>query len=205
MTDRQPRRGYTLLELVLVCAVIVVLAALSVPTLASLYGPYKMDAAVDSVRAAWAQARARAIEDGRPYRFAVVPNTGYYRVAPDAPEFWSGSGGPTSEPGKPGLVVADALPKGVRFTVSSGSSGGSAPPPSSSSAGDAGLGGDVLSSPPPQSPSAYTTPIVFMPDGTTREDAEIVFQLRGARSVSLSLRAMTGVVTARKLGPNGGR
>jgi type II secretory pathway pseudopilin PulG len=198
VTHRRRRRGYTLFELVLVCAMLLVLAALSVPALASMYGGYKMDAAVDSVRAAWAQARARAIEDGRPYRFAVVPGTGHYRVAPDAPEFWSGSG--TSD--KPGQVVADSLPKGVGFNVSTGT-GGSAPPPASGGA-DVGLG-DVLSSPPPQSPSAYTNPIVFLPNGTAREDAEIVFAVRGARSVSLSLRAMTGVVTSRKLPPTGGR
>ena len=70
------RRGYTLLELVLVLAVVVMVSAIAYPSLKGMYGHYKMTGAVDSVRAAWAQARAHAIEEGRPYRFAVVPDTG---------------------------------------------------------------------------------------------------------------------------------
>jgi hypothetical protein len=46
--------------------------------------------------------------------------------------------------------------------------------------------------------------VVFLPDGTAREDAEIVFQVPGARSATLSLRALTGIVSV-KAANTGGR
>src|SRR5947209_8598718 len=85
------RRGYSLLEVILVVAVIALVAALFVPTLENLYNPYKTQEAADSVRAAWALARTHAMEEGRSYRFAVVPGRGNFRVAPDEDEFWTGS------------------------------------------------------------------------------------------------------------------
>src|SRR6516225_4148084 len=77
------RRGYTLLELMLVMAVMLMVGAMTVPMLYdSLYGDIKVTAAADKVRARWADCRWQAIEQGRPYRFAVIPNTGKFRIEP---------------------------------------------------------------------------------------------------------------------------
>jgi type II secretory pathway pseudopilin PulG len=188
------RKGYTLLELVLVCLLITIVAALGLPYVLNMSGPYRMNAAVDSVRSAWAQARGRAIEEGRPYRFAVIPGTGYYRVAPDDNDFWSGSSSPAFDPHKPSLVLERALPRGVRFAVASG--GQSAAAPSSGKEEGGGLD-DGMTPPQPRPPSEYTSPIVFLPNGTAREDAEVRFSVRGAKEKTLSLRGLTGVVTVK--------
>ena len=41
-------------------------------------------------------------------------------------------------------------------------------------------------------PSAYSHPIVFLPDGTAREDVAIAFVVKGARRTTLNLRGLTG-------------
>jgi Tfp pilus assembly protein FimT len=184
MTARRSRSGYTLLELVMVCAVLTILGSLIVPSLGGLSGSYKMNAAVDTVRSAWAQARGRAIEESRPYRFAVIPGSGKYRIAPDQPEFWGGGSGSSSSSQK-ALVVEESLPKGVSFSASA----------SSSAAGGAGGSGQDG---PAASGGDYAVPIVFLPDGTAREDAEVQFQVRGAKTTTLCLRALTGAVTVKR-------
>ena len=70
------------------------------PSLKSSYGYYKLTGGIDSVRAAWAMARARAVEEGRPYRFSVEPNGSRFRVAPDQADYWSGSAPPTISRGR---------------------------------------------------------------------------------------------------------
>jgi len=70
------RRGYTLFEMVLVTALVGVLTALVVPYFDSMHADKRLTAASDQVRACWAEARSRAVEEGRPYRFKVVPDTG---------------------------------------------------------------------------------------------------------------------------------
>src|SRR5262245_61942594 len=87
---RSTRQGFTLFELVLVAVLLVILAAISVPSLESLAGYFRATAASDAVRACWAQARARAMNDGTPYRFSVMPGKGNYRLAPDSANFWAG-------------------------------------------------------------------------------------------------------------------
>jgi prepilin-type N-terminal cleavage/methylation domain-containing protein len=183
------RHGYTLFELVLVLAVLVLLSAIAYPSLKAMYGHYKMTGAVDTVRGAWAQARAHAIEEGRPYRFAIVPGTGQYRVAPDQPDYWSGSP-PASDPNGRALVLEKSLPGGVNFAVGGPADSGADPQP------DPPAGG--------ASPDSYANPVVFLPDGSAREDAEVIFQVRGARPTAIRLRGLTGIVTVKHLDAGGG-
>jgi len=173
------RPGYTLLELMLVMAIIVFLATLAYPSMAGLSGPVKLNGAADAVRSAWAQARAKAVEEGRPYRFAVVPGKGNFRIAPDSEDSWNG--GEASGPDGPGLVQEEALPPGVCF---SRSGEGAGPPP----------GNDTVLPPGSVSPGQWSKVVVFNPDGTASEDVEILFQFRNLRPLRVHLRALTGGV-----------
>src|SRR5262245_31912648 len=118
MARRTRRPGLTLLEVMLVMVIILMLAVVAYPTLSAMYGDVRVKAAADQVRASWTEARAQAIEDGRTYRFAVEPGTGKYRVAPDVPEFWDGTGGGPGDDNYPAPHIEEGqLPNGILFEV----------------------------------------------------------------------------------------
>lgn len=178
MTARR-RAAFTLIEVILTMCVLVIAASILIPSLQSMMGSYKLQGAVDSVRGAWAEARAAAIEQGRPYRFAFEPNGSFFRVAPDQEDYWGGSV-PDRDPDGKGVVIQKALPSGVAFTK------GDAPVQ--------GGGSDSLKE--QETPSGqWDTACVFLADGTARADLRIVFSLPGLRPKSLSLRAMTGATS----------
>jgi prepilin-type N-terminal cleavage/methylation domain-containing protein len=170
------RRGFTLLEVTLVMAVIVLLAAMVLPSMEAMYGDVRLSAAADQVRGRWADARTKAIEEGRPYRFATQPD-GQYKIAPDTTEFWSSSGdtlgGDSNDPDSPPLVLEESLPQGIKFADESNS-------------GEAGDG-------------PWQTAIKFLPDGTANADRTITLQADGYRPVQLRVRALTGAVTVETL------
>jgi prepilin-type N-terminal cleavage/methylation domain-containing protein len=174
------RRGYTLLELVLVLAIIVVITGLSFPALEGMYGYYKATSAADSVRGAWTAARSAAIDEGRAYRFAVVLNKGNYRIAPDEPGFWSG--GPAFPEGEAGTFIAGTLPAGVSFTHGTDYQEGSAP-------------ADTLMDIENVAPGDYVAVVTFLPNGSASNDVQIVLQVNGARAIGVRLRALTGGIT----------
>lgn len=180
MHARSRRRGYTLFEVVLVCAVLVLLATMAYPSIRGMYPSFKLRGAVDAVRAAWAHARARAIEEGRPYRFAVEEGGTHYRIAPDRDDYWSGSP-PQNDPDGHGMVLEDALPSGVHFSVNGNAS---SPPPDDARVKDV------------KTPASgnWSAAAVFLPDGTAKQDVRILFQIKGARPAELQLRGLTGTV-----------
>ena len=170
MTRPRHRPAFTLLEVLLVIAVIIALSAVAYPTLVGMYGDVKVKAAADDVRAAWTEARSHAIEDGRGYRFAVQPDTGKYRVAPDADGFWDGSGGDESD--APPFIFEGDLPNGIVFKV----------------------GEDLAES------GGWSTVVVFNPDGGCSADVEVVLREADddGTPIVVKVRAMTGAVSVRK-------
>ena len=186
-----PRRSaYTLLELLLVVALVGILAALAVPTMQTVYADVRARAAADTVRAAWAEALSRAVNEGRTYRFSLVLDHGNFRVAPDSPEYWSGNSPvTTTDPSNPVYVQDDALPKGVRFrTVEA-----LAAPVTES---------DESSRLPAESidPGSWSGMILFLPDGSVRTEQEYVevgIRAPAAQPLVLRMRTLTGVVAIR--------
>src|SRR3954465_12191015 len=112
-----PRRGFTILETMLVLSLIVVVAAIAIPSIDSMYSGVKLTSAADAVRSQWAEARARAAEDGVAYRFSVVPQTGKFKVAPDREDE------PTGDVADAPLVHEGELPGGVLFADASDMNG----------------------------------------------------------------------------------
>ena len=177
------RPGYTLFEMMLVMALLVLLAGLSIPSIESMYADYKVQAAVDDVGGAWASLRARAIIEGRPYRFSI--NGDEFRGAPDDPAFWSGGDTPaSSDPAAP-LIVQDSLPRGISFA--NGADPNLSTPNDPASAAAAAPSSD-----------GWTTLAVFLPDGTADQDVQLAFQYSNAAPITLQLRALTGGMSTRR-------
>jgi len=177
------RRASTLFELILVLAIILVVAALSVPSLGAMYGHYKLNASVDSVQSAWATARAHAIKENRPYRFSVQADGRGFRVAPDEEDYWSGQA-PANDPNGEGIILEQSLPAGVRFAVNGESNGMAGNDHEDFSLEEKSVQG-----------GNWTTTVVFNPDGTAHEDVRIVFSVRGSKPTALQLRGLTGDVS----------
>jgi Tfp pilus assembly protein FimT len=193
---RKLRKGYTLLELLLVGAIGVVMLGIAYPCLNCLSGGDGMtgkrgqQAAIDQVKSRLAEARAQAMKEGLPYRFAVMPGKGNYRFAPDADEFWGQGGSHSSSDGERNIVVAGALPHGACFCD----------PSEACSKSSASQGHDEPTSDEPDKVSAgsYQALVTFLPDGTVRDDGKIGVKAEGAGLVVVSLKALTGYVVSQE-------
>jgi Tfp pilus assembly protein FimT len=189
MKRHQARRlAFTLFEVLLVLALLVIVAALALPSVEAMYADHKVQAAADLLRSAWADARTRAMEEGQAYRFAVVLGKGNFRIAPDSADHWSG--GDASPAGSAGaaLVVSTALPKGISFR---GQDQGR-----NDRDKETVLPADRID------PSQWSPLIAFLPDGTAREDVSVTLEMSGARPLVVTLRGLTGGVKVRPV--NGG-
>jgi hypothetical protein len=142
-----------------------------------MYPPYKLNGAVDTVRGAWAEARGRAIAEGRAYRFSVEPQGTHFRVAPDSPDYWSGGNGSNSDPYGKGLVMEKSLPSGVHFAEEGG------PAPTGGGSDDQAASG------------TWVSKVIFLPDGSAKNDYKLTFNIKGARTTTLQLRALTGIAS----------
>jgi hypothetical protein len=126
------------------------------------------------VRAKAAEARAYALETGKPWRVACIPGTGFIQVAPEDSTSWEQV--EQSVVLKPDQI-RDQLPKDVYF--------GATP-------------GEVQNASETPSPgSAWQTIAVYGYDGTAREDSIIYFGKYGTPPMAMELRALTGSVTMR--------
>jgi prepilin-type N-terminal cleavage/methylation domain-containing protein len=167
------RRGYTLMEMVCVLAVIVIIAALTIPTIRALTADSNLDAAADQVRGLAAETRARAMEDGRPWRLGFIANTGTFQLAPEeSADAWSA---PTEEALEKADLRRDVLPKDVVFGLSHD---------------------DIMAHEQrQQAGSTWETMAIFMPDGSARDDATTYFGRPGTAPMRVVLRGLTGTVS----------
>ena len=77
----QRSRGFSLLELVGVIAVVLVMSAFAAPVIQSSVSSFRLRAAAATVTGAIQSTRYRAIFDGCPYQIAFSKATGAYQVA----------------------------------------------------------------------------------------------------------------------------
>jgi len=112
---RTARHGYTLVELLIVLAVIIILGAVIGLTFDGHYGNTRQKAAADGVRARMADARAKAMEQGTWYRLAINTEGTRIRLAPDGPEFASLTA--DDPPSLDSRVTEDQFEQGVTAQV----------------------------------------------------------------------------------------
>ncbi len=146
-------------------AIILIAAAITVPAIDSMMTDSNAKAASDLVRARWAEIRGRAMREGRPYKFSVIYQSGKWRIEPE------NSSDPTDTGEDQNFWKEGDLPKDVLFAKDQGTVG-------AASKG----GGD------------YETLAVYLPDGTARDDVQVLFGRTGSQAIGLKLRALTGAV-----------
>ncbi len=180
-TDRPrspPREGFTLVELLIVLAILVMAMAISWPAVGGLLAKNELRSAAQQVRAALAKTRLEAMESGAVRQFRYQPGTRRFeitRLAATAEESSAGRG--VREDGDaPDTPAEVLLASGVRWE-SPDTTGVPLRP---------ALSGDS----PEQ---VWSAPILFFPNGRT---SNARLQLGGRRGflVPLTLRGVTGTV-----------
>lgn len=134
------RCGFTLLELLLVLAIIVLVGTMSLPVFQTWMASYRIQEGMDQLRTQIVRGRTLAMNEGRLYRLGWQPGSSDFRIAPDTLEQWPELAGTVFGPRfsgmtePPGTVIEAMLPAGIVFL---------------------------------QSPDGLTS-VVFRPDGTAR-------------------------------------
>lgn len=166
------RAGLTLMELLMVMALIVIVAAVAVPVWQTMLADARETAAADMVRARMAETRARAMETGRPWRLACIPNTDAFQMAPDDSTAWEQVEQSSKHEAE---LKRDKLPEGIVFAVNPGDISGSSQP---------GTPG-----------TEWRTLAVYQFDGSARDDSITYFGKMGLMPMGVELRGLTGSVT----------
>jgi len=174
-TASQERRGHTLLEMLVVMAVITTVATLCWPAVRGPLQKSRLREAGKQLRSELAGARLKAIESGSSQWFQFRPGTGDYRIAA-TPAASRGTGIPTSADDEE--LEELVLPEGIRFCDPEQFGAMSLEPESESSHDEA----------------AWSKPIVFYPNGRT-SDARIRLAGEPDLWIEVSLRGLTGIAT----------
>ena len=187
---RRARAGFTLVEIIIVMAIVLLVAAISIGSIRLMYADEGTINASDTVRAQWAQAQRRAINDGVPYVFGVVWNEGVWRIAPEGADYWGAGAAPMQNDVSSKLVTdAGRLDADVCFVES-----GSDKLP------------DVVPSSDPNKVDVdrYQQLLTFYPDGSVKYQApdgsspevfDLYLEGRTKLRRIISLRILTGSVT----------
>jgi prepilin-type N-terminal cleavage/methylation domain-containing protein len=190
------RRGFTLAEILLVLAVLVVIAAFAVPLAKGSLETYRLRKSADSIRSAFASARAAAARTGMTHIFQYTPESAEYKVHPwtngdevlevsIAPTINTGGTQSASTPSMSNIKTTP-LPEGITFHgVTTDSSARDARTITGSTS--------AMGSAPPG-----TTPILFYADGSSSNATVVLKNGRGA-FIQIKLRGLTGHSTASNL------
>ena len=168
MRHRHARRGFTLLEILVVLALFLILGTIVIPSISGVYGNTRQKVAADVLRARLSDARALAMETGVPYRIAISGDNTKIRVAPDGLEFASMSAS----------TQASAQAKAIETTLEKATAEREIDPDEPPAAADS---------------DGWQTIATFLPDGTCKEDIVTVRLLEGQfPPLRIQVRGVTG-------------
>ena len=169
-TLKRYRSGFTLLELLIVLAIVVMLVGASWPRLRTMLEKAELVDAAKGLRTLLSQARLDAIDSGTPRRFHYQPGGTLYEVGPYVIGDEDLQADAASQlPSAP--VVQGCLPRGLRFAV----------PPSANPDGQ-----------PEAAVEEWSKPVLLYPNGRS---ANARIRIAGADTmfVDVELRGITGV------------
>ena len=193
----EAERGFTLVEVLLVLALLAIITAMVWPSLQKPFTSYRIRVAADAVRTKWCQARIAAMQSGHTYLFRYTVGGDQFSVEPEEESDALLSSSPAatgnSTTGVDGLGTPregaalpheeGTLPEGIRFLADN--TAGSDP---------AALGLDQQTDPLADPGGDQSTAILFYPDGTT-SNARLLLADERDRALRLTLRGLTGTVT----------
>lgn len=172
MRAARKRPAYTLMEIILVMALIVVMSAIAVPAMQSMLSDAGVSAAGDRIRGRLADTRAYTMAQGRSWKLAFIANTGVYQLAPEDSVEWENV---TKELDVKPDLIRDGLPQGIVFAVNQG---------------------DILSNDKAlPDGSAWETLAVYSPDGSAHDDVTVYYGRPGFGPNRVVLRGLTGTVS----------
>lgn len=194
---RSARRGaMTLLEILLVLALIVVVFAVAVPTLTGSFSNQRLKQSGEVVRAAFSRARVEAMRSGRIQAFHSQIWGNKYGIVPwymaedavdaDLPADTDVTSAPHAGWALINEQMAETLPDGVMFVsqveIVDDRTEAIAAEAAEATARTSRFG------------TAWSPPILFYPDGTT-SDARVVLRNERGWMVTVELRGLTGVAS----------
>ena len=193
---RAARLAFTLLEVLLVLALLVVAAALAWPVLDRTFAGSRLRKSADLVRAVWSQARIDAMAYGRTHAFVCRGGTNEFNY-----DVWTGEDLMLDQaehaPADDNLGNDRHLPQGLTFV--SVEAVNAARGPQESDSGFKQKGATASFSADATAPAAGAkaagptlSPILFFADGTA-SDARLIIANDSGRQIAITLRGLTGV------------
>lgn len=186
------RRGFTLLELLLVLAVMAVIAGISWPRMMRYMTENALRQNVELVRRELAATRILAIESGLSYQFRYEPGKQAFAILPfDRPEVVA-----TDDPAVPSVKVktqVGLVSDDCSFVVPRGAIGETEGGQRLNEVWLALLKNGAL-----YQDTIWSQPILFRPNGEG-QDAQLTIQDRSGNSVLIKVRGLTGAVTVDRL------
>lgn len=174
----------TLVEVLLVLALLVVLAALALPALERPLAGQRLRRAADLVQTEWSHARVEAMSTGRTYVFRFTPASDRYSVQPRPgveTVVETVDGEVAEEAPAPLDPREETLPEGITFLRGVTDEDLRAVEALS------------LAAEAEEAPSGDSPPVLFYPDGTS-STARLLLKNEHGRRIEVSLRGLTGVV-----------
>lgn len=177
------RTGFSLIEIIIVVALMVTIGAMVVPAMIDFFGSQKLSKAADKVRTEMGRARVSAIRTGDIYAFYFTPEMTSYTVARfndafnerNQPQEKLGQ----DERGSDFNFDEERLPRGITFAA--------ADSPEDARVAQAMADNEVRLS--------TMRPILFYPDGTS-QNATIILQNDQQELYKITLRGLTGTASA---------
>jgi type II secretion system protein H len=186
-------RAFTLIEILLVLAILVVVAAAATPALRGVMQDAALKNAADSVRIHWTKAHVKAMKTGRIQVFRFEMNGARFTVQPfaaaddeleSAPSV-QGFGTAEEETASPKLDESTAvtLPEGTTFVAGAAALEGRAQ----------SVEKDIKDA--NRFEADWSQPILFYPDGSSSDAWVIVAGEREGVAIRVELRGLTGAAT----------
>jgi prepilin-type N-terminal cleavage/methylation domain-containing protein len=195
---RRRTGGFTLVELLLVLAIMAAVGMMTWPSLRRSMADYRLRTAADTVRTELCIARIEAMQSGEKYTFACGTERDRFAILPDGeaePDGSNENSRSNESSAASGSTTGDSpssaekmLPEGIEFRSLS-----------VNEKTDATSGGGAATM---TADASLSSTISFYPDGTT-SDARLTLGNEQGRTVELTLRGLTGAVTVGAVGVEG--